>query len=366
MSKRDYYEVLGVSRDAGQEEIKRAYRRLALELHPDKHPGNKEVEERFKEINEAYAVLSDPEKRMTYDRYGTVSPPGPVGFEDFDLGFGSVFEDLFEGFFGTGARRRTAAERGADLRYNLEISLEEAAFGTEREIIVPRLETCPSCRGTGARGGAQPSRCRICQGTGQVRYTRGFLTVAQTCSACRGEGFVVEHPCPECRGTGRAKVERALSLKIPPGVETGTRLKIAGEGEAGFRGGPRGDLYVVVTVKEHPLFTRRGTDLFCEVPVSFVQAALGAKLQVPTLHGMTTLKIPPGTQSGTEFRLEGKGLPSLKGYRHGDLIVRVIVEVPTHLTPKQRQLLEEFAKLQDGHGTPMVTSFLEKVKNLFG
>lgn len=361
VSKRDYYEVLGVARDATPEEIKKAYRRLALELHPDRNLGSKEAEERFKELNEAYEVLSDPEKREAYDRYGSADLRG---FRDIDFGFGSIFDDLFEGFFG--GRRWTAAERGSDLLYRLDISLEEAAFGTEKEIVVPRLETCSSCRGTGARAGTSRSPCRICRGTGQIRYSRGFLSVSQTCSACQGEGFVIENPCRECRGTGRAKVERTFFVRVPPGVKTGTRLKMAGSGESGFRGGTSGDLYVEINVKAHPLFERHGDDLYCEVPISFVQAALGAEIRVPTLEGMTKLKIPPGTQSGSEFRIPGKGFPSFKGHGRGDLVVRIFVEVPTNLTLKQRELLQEFARLQDGEGTPLTKSFLEKVRKLFG
>ena len=364
MSKRNYYEVLGVRRNATPEEIKKAYRRLAFELHPDRNPGNKEAEERFKDLNEAYAVLSDSEKRDAYDRYGTASVP--TGFEGFDFGegFGSLF-DLFEGFFET-SRRRSASQRGADLKYHLDISFEEAAFGVVKEIVVPRMEVCETCRGSGAKAGTGPTPCRGCRGSGQVRYSQGFLTISQTCSHCRGEGYVIEHPCRECRGTGRTRVERTISVKVPPGVETGTRLKIAGEGELGFQGGISGDLYIVIEVKDHPFFTRHGEDISCEVPVSFVQAALGAEIQVPTLEGMAKLEIPPGTQSGSEFRLKGKGFPSLNGYGRGDLVVKVVVEVPTRLTVKQRELLQEFAKLQDSEGTPMVKNFFKKVKKLFG
>jgi molecular chaperone DnaJ len=363
--KRDYYEILGVSQDASPEEIKKAYRKLAQAHHPDKNPGDKSAEERFKEIGEAYAVLSDTEKRETYDRFGTLGRGGE-GFGDFDPGFGSIFDDIFEGFFGgrTGRSARVG-HRGADLRYNLEIRFEEAATGVEKEIVIPRLETCGTCRGSGAKPGSQPVACKACRGTGQVRFAQGFLTVSQTCSRCRGEGRIVEHPCTACRGLGQTKAERTLTVKIPAGVETGTRLKLAGEGEAGVRGGPPGDLYVVIVVKEHSLFTRHGDDIYCEVPVSFAQAALGAQIEIPTISGRTTLKIPPGTQTGAEFRIRGKGFPNVRGYGHGDLLARIFVEVPTHLTAKQRDLLEQYAKIENGEGSPLVQGFWEKVKALF-
>jgi molecular chaperone DnaJ len=371
VSRRDYYEVLGVSRDATPEEVKKAYRRLALQYHPDKNPGNKQAEERFKQIGEAYDVLSSPEKRAQYDRFGTVGgPPGFEGFGGFGPDFGQVFEDIFEGFFGGGpraGRRGGAAHRGADLRYNLEISFEEAAAGAEKSIAVPRLEACEACGGTGAKPGTKPSQCRACRGAGQVRYSQGFLTVSQTCGTCRGEGWVIETPCRDCRGTGRARTERTVTVKIPAGVETGTRLKLTGEGESGTRGGAPGDLYVVISVQEHPLFVRQGDDLLCEVPIGFPQAALGAEIEIPTLTGPTKLRIPPGTQSGREFRLRGKGFPNVRGYGRGDLLVRVVVEVPTRLTPRQRELLEELAQASpDGEGTPLIQGFFEKVKALFG
>jgi molecular chaperone DnaJ len=363
MSKRDYYQVLGIEREATAEEIKRAYRRLAHQHHPDKNPGSKESEERFKEVTEAYEILSNPDKRATYDRFGLVG--AGAGFEGFgDVGFGSVFDDIFEGFFGDSSRRR--ASRGADLRYHLEIALEEAVLGAEKEIVIPRLEACATCKGAGAKPGTSPITCRSCRGSGQVRYSQGFLTISQTCSACRGEGRVVEHACRDCRGTGRSRLDRSLTVKIPAGVETGTRLKLVGEGEAGLRSGDRGDLYVVIAVRDHPLFSRSGDDLYCEVPVSFAQAALGAELEIPSLSGMVKLKVPPGTQSGSEFRFRGKGAPSLRGHGKGDLIVRVMVEVPTRLTAKQRELLEAYAELENGDGSPLAKSFFEKVKSLFG
>jgi molecular chaperone DnaJ len=363
--KKDYYEILGVSPDASPEEIKKAYRKLAHAHHPDKNPGDTSAEERFKDIGEAYAVLSDAEKRESYNRFGTAGR-GAEGFGDFDPGFGSIFDDIFEGFFGGRAGRSTrSAHRGADLRYNLEIRFEDAASGVEKEIVVPRLETCATCRGSGARAGSQPVVCKTCRGTGQVRFSQGFLTVSQTCSRCRGEGRIVEHPCATCRGLGQTKAERTLTVKVPAGVETGTRLKLAGEGEAGVRGGGPGDLYVVIVVKEHPLFTRQGDDIYCEVPVSFTQAALGAQIDIPTITGKTTLKVPPGTQTGAEFRIRGKGFPNVRGYGHGDLLARIFVEVPTHLTAKQRDVLEQYAKLENGEGSPLVQGFWDKVKTLF-
>lgn len=363
MNKRDYYEVLGVDRDAAPDEIKRAYRRLAHKYHPDKNAGDKTSEEQFKEATEAYEILNNPEKRAAYDRFGVAGErAGSGGFGE--AGFGSVFEDLFEGFFGGSARR--AASRGADLRYNLEISLEETILGVEKEITIPRLEPCGTCKGSGAKPGTSPTACRSCRGSGQVRYSQGFLTISQTCSACRGEGRVIEHRCRDCRGTGRSRSDRSLTVKIPAGVETGIRLKLAGEGEAGPHWGDRGDLYVVITVKEHPLFARHGDDLYCEVPVTFVQAALGAELDIPTFFGMTKLKIPSGTQPGAEYRIRGKGVPHLRGHDQGDLVVKVVVEVPKRLTAKQRELLEAYAALENGDGSPLIQSFFDKVKSLFG
>ncbi len=366
--KRDFYQILGIDRDASPEEIKKAYRKLAHQHHPDKNPGDRSAEERFKEISQAYEVLSTPEKRQTYDRFGTTEPGrGFEGFGGFESGFGSIFDDIFEGFFsGRTGRSTRGAQRGADLRYNLEIRFEEAATGVEKEIVIPRLETCHTCRGGGAKPGSQPIVCRACRGTGHVRFSQGFLTVSQTCGQCRGEGRVVEHPCGTCRGLGHVKAERTLTVKIPAGVETGTRLKLAGEGEAGVRGGPPGDLYVVITVQEHPIFLRQGDDLYCEIPISFTQAALGAQMEIPTISGRAVLKIPPGSQTGAEFRIRGKGLPNVRGYGRGDLVARIFVEVPTHLTAKQRDLLEQYARLENGAGSPLVQGFWEKVKVLFG
>lgn len=368
MSKRDYYDILGVDRDATPEQVKKAYRKLAHQYHPDKNPGSKEAEERFKEVSEAYETLSQADKRAAYDRFGHAGVGRAAeGFADFaEVGFGGLFDDLFEGFFGASGRRRSAGQRGADLRYNLTISLEEAARGLEKEVLIPRMEACGTCGGSGAKPGSRPKTCGVCRGTGQVRFSRGFLSVSQPCQQCRGEGTVLEDPCRSCHGQGRVRVERGLSVKIPPGVETGTRLRVSGEGEAGVRGGGRGDLYVVIQVAEHPLFVRDGDDLLCEVPVSFTQAALGGELRIPTLTGSTRLRVPPGTQSGAEFRLRGQGMPSLRGYGVGDLRVRILVEVPTRLTARQRELLAEFATLENGDGTPMSKRFLEKVRELLG
>ncbi len=363
MNRRDYYEVLGIDREATAEEIKRAYRRLAHQYHPDKNPGDKASEDRFKELSEAYDILSSSEKREAYDRFGVVGTGG--GFEGFGhVGFGTVFEDLFEGFFG--GSTRTRASRGADLRYNLEISLEEAAVGAEKEITIPRLEPCAACKGSGAKPGTSPTMCPSCRGAGQVRYSQGFLTISQTCSACRGVGRVIEQRCRDCRGTGRSRVERSLTVKVPPGVESGTRLRLTREGEAGLNHGERGDLYVVIGVQEHPLFSRQGDDLYCEVPVTFSQAALGAEIEVPSLSGMLKVKLPAGTQTGSEFRHRGKGITRLRGHGRGDLVVKVVVEVPTRLTQKQRELLEAYARLDNGDHSPLAQSFIEKVKSLFG
>jgi molecular chaperone DnaJ len=362
---KNYYAVLGVGRDADEAELKKAYRRLARMYHPDKNPGDKTAEERFKEINEAYAVLSDPDKRSRYDRFGTVEgAPGPGP----DMGFGSIFEDLFEGFFGGGERggRRTRARRGEHLRYDLEISLEEAAEGLETKLQIPRHETCAGCRGSGQQPGTHPETCGACRGTGQVRFTQGFLTVARPCPQCGGEGRINRAPCRDCRGQGRVRRERLLRVTIPAGVEDGTQLRVTGEGDEGLFGGPPGDLYVVLHVRPHEIFARRGADLACELPLSFTQAALGAEVEVPVLKGTARLTVPPGTQPGTELRLRGKGLPHLRGRSHGDAIYHVVVEVPTRLTPRQRELLEELERASGGEGGPLSSSFVERMRRLFG
>ncbi len=365
MSK-DYYQILGVSRNASPDEIKKTYRRLALKYHPDKNPDDPRAAEQFKEINEAYEVLSNPEQRQEYDLFGTVgSLRMAEASPDVGMGFGGLFEDLLGGFFG-GFGARSATHRGADLRYNLSVTLEEAAKGVQKEIVVPRLEVCDGCRGTGAEPGTRADTCPECRGRGQIRFSRGFLTVSQTCHRCRGEGRVIGSPCRACRGEARITKERAVTVKVPPGVETGTRLRVSGEGEGGIRGGPPGDLYVVVQVAEHPIFLRDGDDLLCQVPISFTMAALGGDAQVPTLNGMIPIHIPAGTQPGTEFRFQGHGLPSLRGYGRGDLRVTVVVEIPSRLTSQQRELLEELHRLENGEGTPLSKSFFEKVRELFG
>lgn len=363
MAKRDYYEILGVSPEATDGDLKKAYRQLALQYHPDRNPGDKKAEERFKEISEAYSVLSDPDKRAQYDRFGTVGPAG--GFDMSGFGVGTIFEDLFEGFFGGAGRgRRTRAQQGEDLQYTIEISLEEAAAGLESKIQIPRLETCDSCRGSGLAPGTRPQTCPTCNGQGQVRFSQGFLTVARTCPHCGGLGEVNKSPCAGCRGEGRAKRERLIKIKVPPGIEDGSQLRLAGEGSGGIYGGPPGDLYVVVRIRPHDLFVRQGQDLLCELPLTFPQVALGAQVEVPLLDGTATLKVPPGTQPGAMLRLKGKGMPSLRGRNRGDACYQVVTEVPTHLTAKQRELLEEFQRASQGASGPLLTSFLERMKRL--
>ncbi|HZP46764.1 MAG TPA: molecular chaperone DnaJ [Candidatus Binataceae bacterium] len=372
--KRDYYEVLGISRGAGEEEIKKAYRRLAVQYHPDRNPGNKQAEEKFKELNEAYQVLSDPERRAQYDRFGHAAfqgPQGAGGFGGFDFsqGFEEVFSDIFGDFFGTGrGRSRSRSRRGEDLRYDLEIEFKEAATGAEKIIKFQRLVVCEQCNGSRARGGAEGVRiCPNCRGTGQVRTQQGFFSISTTCGQCRGEGSVIADPCPKCQGQGRIRRPVSLSVKIPAGVDNGSRLKLRNEGEAGAAGGANGDLYVVIHVKEHPLFVRQDNDILIEVPISFPQAALGAEIEVPTLEGKINMKVPAGTQSGKIIRLKGKGFPDLHGYGAGDQLVRIAVETPRRLSARQRELLEEFARVS-GEDTshPMAKGFVDKLKEMFG
>ncbi len=372
-TKRDYYDILGINRNASEEEIKKAFRKQAIKHHPDKNPGNKEAEERFKEVNEAYAVLSDAQKRRAYDMYGHAGVgAGTEGFGrgsgfDFDFGggFNDVFSDIFEDFFGTSTRTRRRTERGVDLRYDLEISFEEAVFGKEIKIRIPRWEVCLDCRGTGAKSGSSLKTCSTCKGAGQVRYQQGFFTISRTCSHCHGEGRIISEICPKCHGEKRLQKERTLAIKIPAGVQNGSRLRLSGEGESGENGGPAGDLYVVVTVKDHSVFSRDGNDILCEVPISFVQVALGASIEVPTLKGKTELKVPPGTQPGKIFRLKGLGAPDLRGYEHGDLVVKVRVTIPTKLTARQKELLQEYAKISAESVHSGDDGFFDKVKNLF-
>jgi molecular chaperone DnaJ len=370
MAKRDYYEILGVHRNASETEVKKAYRRLALKYHPDKNPsGDKRSEEKFKEATEAYEVLRDPERRSHYDRFGH----GGERFEGFretgfgyGTGFGDVVEDIFGDFFGGTTGRRTRAQRGADLRYNLEISFEEAALGIEMKIRVPRMEKCASCHGSGAKNGTAEVSCPACGGSGYVKFQQGFFSISKPCSSCKGEGRIIKDFCPSCNGAGRIRKERTLAVKIPPGVENGTRLKLSGEGESGSRGGPPGDLFVVISIREHPIFTRDGNNIVCEIPISFTQSALGADIEVPTLTGKAKIKIPAGTQSNQVFRLKGKGITDIHGFSIGDEMVRVIVETPTKLNARQKELLEEFARISGEDVNPMGKSFFEKVKNLFG
>jgi molecular chaperone DnaJ len=368
--KRDYYEVLGVSRTCTGQELKSAFRKLALQHHPDKNPGDQASEEKFKECSEAYEVLADADKRARYDRFGHQAPGG-FGPGPFDQGFSGNINDIFGDIFGEifGQRQRTqrgGKARGADLRYNLEISFTEAAFGSEAKVKIPRHKQCATCLGSGAKPGTTAKTCAACHGSGELRMTQGFFQISRTCGTCAGSGKVVTDPCTACRGAGKVESESVLTVKVPPGVDTGTRLKLTSEGEPGERGGPPGDLYVVVHVQEHPIFLREETEVICEVPISFTQAALGATIDVPTLDGKVKMKIPAGTQSGKVFRLRGKGIPQLNGYQRGDQHVRVTVEVPEKLSRKQRELLEQFAASEGEDTHPQSKSFFAKVKDLFG
>lgn len=373
-NKRDYYEVLGLARGASEDELKKAYRRLAIQFHPDRNPGNRQAEERFKEINEAYQVLSDPEKRLQYDRFGHAAfqgPQGPGGFGGFDFsqGFEDVFSDIFGDFFGTGrGRSRSRSRRGDDLRYDLEVEFEEAHRGADKVIKIDRLTLCEACNGTRTAAGSAGMRvCPNCRGSGQVRTQQGFFSISTTCAQCRGEGTIISDPCPKCQGQGRLRKRQSLSVHIPPGVDNGSRLKLRGEGEAGFGGGMAGDLYVVIQVKEHPIFARQDNDVVVEVPISFPQAALGADIDVPTLDGKVKFKVPPGTQSGKVFRLKGKGFADLHGYGRGDELVRLVVETPRRLTARQRELLEEFALISGQEVThPLSKGFVDKIREMFG
>lgn len=360
LQKRDYYEVLGVGRTAGAEEIKKAYRQAALKFHPDRNPDDPGAEEKFKECTEAYQVLCDPERRNRYDRYGH-DAPGGFGTPDFgSINLEDLFGDLLGDLFGRG--RRSRRQRGVDLRYDLKITLKEAYFGCEKEIAVPKNITCEKCNGSGSRPGTSPALCPACEGRGQVRYQQGFFSIARTCHRCGGAGRVITSPCPDCRGRGVVEKEKTLKVKIPPGVDTGNRLRVRGEGESVEPGGPPGDLHVVIIVEEHAIFQRHGTDLLVEMPLSFAQAALGDELEVPTLEGPVKMKIPPGTQTSKVFRLRGKGMPNLERQGNGDLHVQVLVEVPTSLSPEQKDLLKRFAELSGEEVTPQRKSFLQKVK----
>lgn len=361
---KDYYEILGVTRDASEADLKKAFRQLAMKYHPDRNPDDKESEDKFKEINEAYSCLCVAEKRSHYDRFGTSEGMGAgYGGSPFGGGFGDVFEDLFGDFFGTfSGRRRARPTKGNDLRYDLDLTLMEAAFGIEKDIEVPRWEDCNACKGTGSAPGKAPVNCPNCQGAGQIRMQQGFFSILKTCGKCGGEGRVITDPCKTCNGQGKTRKHKNINLKIPAGVDTGSRLRVSGEGEMGFQGGPRGDLYIYLNVEEHPVFKRDGNDLFCDVPISFPQAALGAEIEAPTLYGPEKLKIPAGTPSGRIFHLKGKGIQKLGGSHRGDQIVRVYVEVPKTLTARQKELLEEFAKI---NGDEIAKSFKDKLKDLF-
>lgn len=369
MAKQDYYDLLGVERGAGEDDIKKAYRKLAMRYHPDKNPGDKSAEERFKEVSEAYGVLSDPERRAQYDRFGHAAFEQGGGF-GFDFSSAGMAEDLFNDIFGNlfGTRRsggRSRARRGEDLRYDLNIEFEEAVRGTEKVIKVPRTASCTECKGLGTEGGAARSPCTTCQGSGQVRFQQGFFTIAKTCGQCGGQGTFVKDPCRKCKGAGTLQKTSSLNIKVPAGVDHGSRLKLRGEGEAGFNNGPAGDLYVVIGVREHPLFVRDGNNIICEVPIPFPQAALGSEIEVPTLDGKMKMNLPAGTQSGTLFRLQGKGAPDLRGYGAGDQLVRVIIETPRKLTARQRELLEEFARESGNEVNPLSKGFFDKVKEMF-
>jgi len=373
--KRDYYEILDVPRDASADQVKSAYRKAAMQWHPDRNPEKKhEAEERFREATEAYSVLSDPEKRALYDRYGhaAVSRGGaqsgfnPSIFEEFQDIFGDFFG--FEDIFGGGRRRgRGRGQRGSDLRYDMTLSFEEAAAGVVTKIKVPRLETCDACKGTGAKAGTGMTVCQSCGGRGQLHYQQGFFAISRTCPACRGAGQVIRESCPKCRGQGRIEHERTIELRIPAGVDSETRLRVSGEGEPGLNGGSPGDLYVFLTVKEHALFERRGSDLYCTIPVTVAQAALGAEIAVTTLRGMETLKVPEGTQSGQIFRLKGKGLPNPHGGK-GDLYVNIRVITPSKLAREQRRLFEQLGQILHAENKPVErnSSFFDKVKDIFG
>jgi len=381
LAKRDYYEVLGVSRDATEDEIKKAFRKLARKYHPDVNKEDKDAAEKFKEINEAYEVLKDPEKRARYDKFGHAGV-GQGGFDAGDFGgfgnfgnfggFGSdIFEDIFDifgGGFGRSSRR--GPTRGADLRYDLEITLEEAAFGAEKDIEIFRMERCNRCNGTGAKPGTSPKTCPTCGGSGQVRKVQNLgpmqFTNVTTCGNCGGRGYIIEEACPKCHGRGQAKVSRKLKIKIPAGVDTGSQLRMSGEGEPGELGGPPGDLYVVIRVKPHKLFVRQGDDLIYEAPISFVQAALGDEIEIPTLEEKVKLKIPEGTQPGTRFRLRSKGIPHIKGYGRGDIIVRVDVVIPKNLNDKQKELLMKFASISGEDVKPASKGLFRKMKDAFG
>lgn len=371
MAKKDYYEVLGVAREAGDGEVKAAYRKLALQYHPDRNPDNPNAEEMFKEASEAYSVLSDAQKRAAYDRFGHAglqgaAGPNPDSFADFGdiLGDFFGFGDLFGGG-GGGGRRRSRAQRGEDVRYDLEISFEEAIFGIGADIQVPRMEPCERCKGGGSEPGSGPTTCPTCHGRGEILYQQSFLSIRRTCSTCGGSGQIIRNPCSECRGHGYKQVQRKLKVNIPPGVDDGTRLRLASEGQPGANGGPHGDLYVFLKVKEHPFFERQGTDLHCTIPLNLAQATLGAEIEVPTLENPHKLRIPEGTQNGAQFRLRNKGVPVLSGGGRGDLFVHIEVRIPSRLTREQRKLMEQLRDTLPVDNAPSEKGLFEKVKDYF-
>ncbi|MBY0532441.1 MAG: molecular chaperone DnaJ [Xanthobacteraceae bacterium] len=375
MAKRDYYEVLSVTRTASDGELKTSYRKLAMQWHPDKNPGDKACEARFKEISEAYDCLKDPQKRAAYDRYGHAAfenggAGGQGGFGGFGGDFTSTFSDIFDDLFGgmgrRGGARSGGRERGADLRYNLEISLEEAFHGKTATIELPTNVACETCSGTGAKAGTQPVQCKTCQGTGRIRHAQGLFTLERTCTSCQGRGSVIAEPCKSCAGAGRIVKERTLEVNIPPGVEDGTRIRLGGEGEAGMRGGGNGDLYIFLSVTQHPIFQREGADLYCRVPVSMVTATLGGEFDVPTVDGgRSKVKIPEGTQTGKRFRLASKGMPVLRSRDRGDMYVQVAVETPQKLTKRQKELLKEFDKESSKDTQPESAGFFAKMREFF-
>jgi molecular chaperone DnaJ len=371
MAKRDLYEILGVNKDASDEDLKKSYRKLAMKYHPDRNPDSKDAEEKFKEAKEAYEVLSDAEKRRAYDAFGHagINPQmgagrGSEGFGGFADAFGDIFGDIFGG----GRGGRSQVYRGADLRYNMEISLEQAARGTETKIRIPAMEECGTCRGSGAKPGTQAKTCNSCGGQGQVRVTQGFFSIQQTCPTCRGTGKVIPEPCGTCSGTGKVKKHKTLSVKIPAGVDEGDRIRLSGEGEAGANGGPPGDLYVVIHLKSHEVFQRDGDNLICEMPVSFTMAALGGELEIPTLDGKASLKIPAETQTGQLFRLRGKGIKGVRSSAPGDLLCQVVIETPVRLTERQKELLRELESINKSDGdkhSPRAKGFMEKMREFF-
>ncbi len=374
MMKADFYETLGVQKGADEKELKAAFRKLAMQYHPDRNPGDSDCEHKFKEINEAYETLKDPQKRAAYDRFGHAAfENGGMGGQGFGAngfaagGFADIFEDIFGDMMG-GRRQRSSGgrERGADLRYNMEITLEEAFTGKTAQIRVPASVTCTECSGSGAKVGTQPTTCNTCSGSGRVRATQGFFSIERTCPTCQGRGQIIKDPCQKCSGHGRVIEERSLSVNIPAGIDDGTRIRLAGEGEAGMRGGPSGDLYIFLSVKPHELFQRDGADLYCKVPISMTTAALGGSFEVTTLDGsQTRVKVPEGSQNGRQFRLKGKGMPVLRQPSVGDLYIQVSVETPQNLTRRQRELLEEFEKLSSQENSPQSSGFFSRMKDFF-